>query len=91
MYSAVPRIMPLAVFRSEPAQQLRHAEVADLGPAVAGQQDVGRLQVAVDDALLVGVVDGAGQRLEPGGGLPRRQRPAGQALGQAAARRRTPA
>ena len=68
----MPRIMPLAVWQSAGRSALRHAEVADLGPAVVGQQDVRRLQVAVDDAALVGVVDGAGQVIEPGSGLLRR-------------------
>ena len=36
------------------------AEVGDVGPALAVEQDVGRLQVAVEDAAQVGVVDGAG-------------------------------
>ena len=49
----------------EPGQ----AEVGDLGTAVAGEQHVGRLQVAVGDPVLVGGMDGAGQGLdEPGGG-----------------------
>ena len=39
-------------------------------------QDVGRLEVAVDDAVLVGVLHRPGQRLDQGGGVPRRQRPA---------------
>src|SRR5262249_10029737 len=55
------------------------------GLAVAGQEDVRGLQVAVDDALGVRVVDGAGQRFEPAGGLVRRQRPAYQLFRQAAA------
>ena len=36
---------------------LRQAEVGDLGDAVRVDQDVRRLDVAVDDAVLVGVVD----------------------------------
>ena len=35
------------------ARQLRQAEVEDLDPAVAGEEHVLGLQVAVDDALLV--------------------------------------
>src|SRR5439155_24786435 len=34
------------------------AEIADVGPARGVEQDVGRLDVAVDDAVLVGVVQG---------------------------------
>ena len=40
------------------AQQLGQAEVGDLHAALAVQQDVLRLDVAVDDALLVGVLQG---------------------------------
>ena len=43
------------------AQASGHAEVGDLGTAVGGPKDVGRLEVAVDDALEVGGVDGAGE------------------------------
>jgi hypothetical protein len=39
----------------------REPEVADLRGAVGGEQDVGRLQVAVDDAAGVGRLDGPGQ------------------------------
>ena len=50
---------------------LGQAEVGDLGRAVRGQQHVGRLQVAVDDALLVGRLHGPGQRLDQAGRLAR--------------------
>jgi hypothetical protein len=46
-------------------------EVGDLGRAVAAQEDVGRLDVAVNDAVAMGEVQGAGQRLDQPGGLPR--------------------
>ena len=48
----MPRIDPLCVrpLRTPPA--LGQAEVGDLGRAVGREQDVGRLQVAVDDAPL---------------------------------------
>ncbi len=36
------------------------AEIGDLGRAVGGEQDVGRLEVAVDDPALVSDVDGLG-------------------------------
>jgi hypothetical protein len=39
-------------------------EVGDLGGAVLGQQDVAGLEVAVDDAALVGRVHGPGQPLD---------------------------
>ena len=45
------------------ARLLQHAgqaEVVDAQPAVGRQQQVGRLDVAVDDALLVGVIQGVG-------------------------------
>ena len=76
------------------AAPLGEAEVGDLGRAfpegrVGGpcQQDVGGLQVAVDDALPVGGVHAPRQVRDQPGRLARRQRvgPA-QALGQAAAR-----
>ena len=37
-----------------------HAEIRDDGPTGLVQQDIGRLDVAVDQALLVGVVQGLG-------------------------------
>ena len=42
-------------------QDLREAEVQHLHRAVGGQLDVRGLQVAVDDAALVGVLEGVGQ------------------------------
>ena len=35
--------------------------------SITRQQDIGRLEVAVDDALLVGMMHGAGQRLDQPG------------------------
>ena len=43
-------------------EPLGQAEVGDLGGAVAVEQDVGRLEVAVHDAGLVRGVHGPGQR-----------------------------
>ena len=45
------------------------AEVADLRLPVGGQQDVGGLQVAVDDPEAVGLGDGPRHRLDQPGGL----------------------
>jgi hypothetical protein len=43
------------------------------------KQDVGGLQVAVDDALVVGMLNGAGDQRDDAGGLARGQRPLGDA------------
>ena len=56
-----------------------------LPPDLTAQQDVRRLQVAVQDALLVGVVDGPGDLGDEPGRLARRQRAVGQALAEGAA------
>jgi hypothetical protein len=45
---------------------LGQAEVGDLGRAVVEQQDIGRLEIAVNDALLMGRVHAAGQRFDDG-------------------------
>ncbi len=66
-------------------QPSRQAEIRDLGRAVGGEQDVGRLEVAVDDPALVGGLDGLGYRGHQGGGLAGRLRRARHHLGQAAA------
>ena len=55
-------------------EHLGQAEVGDLGPAVVGQQDVRGLEVAVDDAQAVRVVDRPGQGLHQLGRLAGRQR-----------------
>src|SRR5215471_13819357 len=48
---------------------LGQAEVGYLGSAIGAEQDVGRLQVAVDDVVSVRVVDGQRQGVhETGGG-----------------------
>jgi hypothetical protein len=52
---------------------LARPKIADLRRAVGGQQDVGRLQVAVDHAAPMRVVGGAGQLLRQRGGLGRGQ------------------
>jgi hypothetical protein len=56
------------------------------GLLVCLQEDVRRLEVAVDDAAAVGVGDGAGEGLDQAGGFPRRLGFAAQPLGQAASR-----
>jgi len=76
---AGPRDAGLAV---EPPGE---AEVADLRRAVGGQENVRRLQVAVDDAALVGRVDGPGQRRDQGRGLARQSGGTGQSLPEGAA------
>ena len=65
MYSSVPTTWPKLVNMRPLGQLLAdglgHAEVDDLGDraiVVVGHQDVGGLQVAVDDPLLMGVLDG---------------------------------
>jgi hypothetical protein len=52
----------------------REAEVGHVGPALAAQQDVARLEVAVDHAGAVGGVDGPRDLGKDGSGLPRRER-----------------
>ncbi len=66
-------------------QVLGQAEVGDLGRAVGGEQDVGRLQIPVDDTALVGAMDRAGQKGRSPGGVPGRLRTAVETLGQAVA------
>jgi hypothetical protein len=63
MYSTVPTSIPLR------AGHLGHAEIANLRLALRRQQYVRRLQVAVYDALLMGVVHRPGQGFEPHGCL----------------------
>jgi hypothetical protein len=48
---------PLPALR---AHDLRHAEVQHLGVASRRHDDVGRLQIAMDDPLLVRCVEGVG-------------------------------
>jgi hypothetical protein len=59
-------------------------EVADLGRAVGGQQDVARLQIPVDDPARVSRLGGPGQRGHQRGGLSGRLGRARQLPGQAA-------
>ena len=73
MYSAVPTTeAPLA--DAALAQRLGEAEVGEEG-ALAFDQDVVRLDVAVDDAGGVGGVERFGDLAEQGDGARRRQRP----------------
>ena len=55
------------------AHQLRDAEVGDLDPALLVQQDVLRLDVAVDHAMVVGVLQGLADLRDDGQGLLGRQ------------------
>ena len=57
----------LEPFGGFPGEQGGDAEVADQRPAVPVDQDVGRLQVAVEDAGGVGVADGEGDPLKKQG------------------------
>src|SRR5262249_59771468 len=66
-------------------QPLGQAEVGDLGRTVLHQQDVVRLEVAVDHALAVGVVHGLGQLPHEHGGVAGQLGRAGNLLVQAAA------
>ena len=74
MKLGVPRTWPVTRQVTEPAHLLGQAEVADLGMSVAVQQDVAGLEIAVDDAVLVGVGHGLGHLPDQLAGLPRRQR-----------------
>ena len=71
--------------------QLGQAEVGDLRDALVGEHDVGRLDVAVDDPVLVGVVEGPGERLDQPRGLARRLRDCPRASAGGCRPRRTPA
>ncbi len=56
-------------------KNLRQPEIGDLGRSVGVEQHVGRLEIAVDDPLVVRLRDRAGQRLDESdrfGGRPRR-------------------
>ena len=84
MYSSVPTIAPNCVNSvcsvSRWLDRLGHAEVDHLGHRLAvveRDQDVGRLDVAVDDALLVGVLDRLADRDEQLQPLARRELVAG--------------
>ena len=43
-------------------QPLGQAEVGDLGDPLVGEQDIGRLEISVNDPALMGRMDGPGQR-----------------------------
>ena len=58
----MPRIAPGLGQLAVPLDPLGQAEVGDVGLALGIEQDVRRLQVAVQDAALVGVVDRAGDQ-----------------------------
>ena len=49
------------------AHRLGQAEVGDLGRAVGREQNVGRLQIAMDDSLAVRLGDGPRQRFDQRG------------------------
>ena len=90
MYGSVPITAAVSVSRvtSVPASDLRfEAGDAEVGQAraVLRQQHVRRLQIAVDDAARVRVVQRREQAREHGGGLGGRQRAGGDARAQVAA------
>jgi hypothetical protein len=63
--------MPLWVSRAA-FQAPGQSKVRDLRCAIRGEEDVGRLQVAVNDPAVVCHVHGFGQVGQQRGGLPRR-------------------
>ncbi len=74
MYSGVPRLSPDSVSASEPAAvtrlgdpEIRHHRVAIL------QEDVRRLDIPVDHAVAVGVVEGVGHLARDPQGIIERQ------------------
>src|SRR5437763_1334845 len=79
------RKRPRSSARSLAVAALGEAEVGDLGRALRREQDVGGLEIAVDDALVVGSLHGAGDLFEKGGSLLRRLRLAVDLPRQAAA------
>ena len=54
-----------------PLDSLGQAEVGDVRVALVIQEDIGRLQVAMEDAALVGMVDGIGDLSHDPRGLAR--------------------
>ena len=78
-------ISPVSVWLLVRFQPLGQAEVGDLGHAVGGEEDVGRLEVAVDDPGLMGGVDGPGQGRHQLGGRPARLGRARQSIVEVAA------
>jgi hypothetical protein len=67
--------------------QLGQPEVGDLGDTILRENDVRRLEVAMDDAALVGIMQRAGERLNEPRCLARRLRIAAELLLEAAAAR----
>ena len=76
---------PVAGLGRIDVEPLGQAEVGDLGRAVGGEEDVGRFEVAVDHAALVGRMHGPRQRLHQRRRLTGRLRDAPQLRFQAAA------
>ena len=78
-------IWPDSVWPSSESIRLARPKSVILGTPSDGVQDVGRLEVAVDDPGLVRDVDGPGQGHQQLGRRPARLRSAGQPVGEAAA------
>jgi hypothetical protein len=63
-----PVALGVLVRRARGGNGLGQAEVGDLGRPVGREEHVGRLQIPVQDTLLMGVMHGAGQRFHHGRG-----------------------
>ena len=65
--AGVPRMAPVCVRPLSPSSRLARPKSVTCGWPSRVEQDVGRLEVAVEDAALVGVVDRPGDRRPPAG------------------------
>ena len=81
----MPITWPERVRPESKSSELGQAEIADLGDSLGGQEDIARLEVAMDDPGRVGGMDGAREGLGQRGGLARGHGLLGQPLGEAAA------
>ena len=60
MYWGVPMIMSCDIVDSPGLRYSRQPKIGDVDAASLGQQDIGWFDVAVKNALLVGVIEGIG-------------------------------